>query len=86
MVGKVLIGTLLTEKQVINVCCIIKIQKFVVNTALFRIFPGRDDPCDVAGNTDRFKIFQNADTFVTFLHIVLVHVFVSNNGLTDTFL
>ena len=86
MVGQMLIGTFLTEKQVINVRCIIKIQKFVVNTALFRIFPCRDDPCDVAGNTDRSKIFQNADTFVAFLYIKFIHVFVSFDRFTDSFI
>ena len=84
--GKMCIGAFLAEKQVVDICGIVKIKKFVVNTAFRCILTGRNDAGHIARNADGIKIFQDTDTLVALLDIIMIHVFVCHDRITDTFL
>ena len=81
---KLLIAAFFAKTDVIALRDRIKIQKFVVYFVFLIVCLPGNQSCYGSRNAVCLQIFHDADAFVAFLYIKLVHKFVGNNWVSDT--
>ena len=67
----------------VQLCALVKFQKFVIGTNPQVVRGRRQNPADVAGDLGRAKMPQHADPFIAFLHVEIAQILIAYDGIGD---